>query len=79
MAFVKILLITIVFLALAFAGIAVKMFFKKDGEFKKQCSTVDPRTGKPLGCSCGGKGDGSCRNEDEETVSKIEIQPLQVD
>ena len=79
MIFIKILLITIVFLALAFAGFAVKMFFKKDGEFKKECSTVDPRTGQPLGCSCGGNGDGSCRNEDEETSSKIKIQPLQVD
>jgi hypothetical protein len=79
MIFIKILLITVVFLALAFAGFAVKMFFKKDGEFKKQCSTVDPKTGQPLGCSCGGKGDGSCRNEDEETSSKIKIQPLQVD
>lgn len=79
MIFIKILLITIVFLALAFAGFAIKMFFKKGGEFKKQCSTVDPRTGQPLGCSCGGNGDGSCRNEDEEASSKIETQPLQVD
>ncbi len=79
MVFIKILLITVVFLALAFAGFAIKMFFKKDGEFKKQCSTVDPKTGQPLGCSCGGNGDGSCRNEDEETSSEIKIQPLQVD
>ena len=79
MIFIKILLITIIFMALAFAGFAVKMFFKKDGEFKKQCSTVDPKTGQPLGCSCGGNGDGSCRNEDEETSSKIKIKPLQVD
>jgi hypothetical protein len=79
MIFIKILLITIVFLALAFAGFAIKIFFKKGGEFKKQCSTVDPKTGQPLGCSCGGNGDGSCRNEDEETSSKIKIQPLQVD
>lgn len=76
MIFLKILLITIVFLALAFAGFAVKMFFKKGGEFKKQCSTVDPETGQPLGCSCGGSGDGSCRNEEEKTPSKFNIEVL---
>ena len=79
MIFIKILVITIVFLALAFAGFAVKMFFKRGGEFKIQCSTVDPRTGQPLGCSCSGNGDGSCRNEDDESSSKISIKPLQVD
>jgi len=79
MTFIKILLIAIIFMALAFAGFAVKMFFKKDGEFKKQCSTVDPKTGQPLGCSCGGNGDGSCRNEDENATSKIKIEPLQAD
>jgi len=76
--FLKILLITIVFMALAFAGFAVKMFFKKDGEFKKSCSSVHPKTGERLGCACGGDGDGSCQNK--ETVdTKIKIQPLQVD
>jgi len=79
MAFIKILLITVVFLALAFAGFAVKMFFKKDGEFKKQCSTVDPKTGRSLGCSCGGTGDGSCHNDEKEDTAKIDVQPLQVD
>ncbi len=51
-----------VFLALAFMGIGIKMFLKKGGEFKKQCSTKDPKTGKSLGCSCGG-GESSCHND----------------
>jgi hypothetical protein len=76
--FLKILLITIVFLALAFAGFAVKMFFKKDGEFKKSCSSVHPKTGERLGCVCAGQGDGSCENKDPKET-KIDIQPLQVD
>jgi len=63
----KLLLLSIVIMAIVFAGLAIKMFFKKDGEFKKQCSTVDPDTGKNLGCSCvGAPGDGSCRSDDEE-------------
>ena len=68
-------------MALAFAGFAVKMFFKKDGEFKKQCSTVDPHTGKNLGCSCvGAPGDGSCRNdkEDEKPSAFVEVQELKM-
>ena len=76
--FLKILLITIVFLALAFAGFAIKMFFKKDGEFKKSCSSVHPKTGERLGCVCGGEGDGSCENKNTKDI-KIEIKPLQVD
>lgn len=46
--FLKILLLTVIVLGIAFAAIAIKMFVKKDGEFKKQCSTIDPDTGKTL-------------------------------
>lgn len=38
------------------------MFVKKDGEFKKSCSTVNPDTGERVGCSCGG-GSNSCHND----------------
>ncbi len=65
--YLKLLLITIVLMAVAFLALGIKMFIKKDGEFKKQCSTVDPHTGKNLGCSCeGAPGDGSCRNDKDE-------------
>lgn len=86
--YLKLLLLTIVILAIAFAGIAIKMFFKKDGEFKKQCSTLDPQTGKSLGCSCeGAPSDGSCRNDDEDEEHNhkhtspvlAQIKDLQVD
>ena len=60
----KVIIITAILLALAIAGIAIKMFLKKDGEFKKQCSSVDPETGERFGCTCG-KDDGGemCENE----------------
>ncbi len=64
-------------MALAFAGFAIKMFLKKDGEFKKQCSSVHPKTGERLGCVCSEKGDGSCHNEEEDTVSRIQVQTLE--
>jgi hypothetical protein len=63
---VKLIIISIVLLGLAVAGIAVKMLLTKDGEFKKSCSSVDPNTGERLGCSCGGEKQGSCRNNEIE-------------
>ncbi len=61
-------------MGLAFAGFAVKMFFKKDGEFKKSCSSIDPTTGKYLGCSCGKSDEGtSCENKKRFTIKTVEI------
>ena len=34
-------------------GLGVKMLFKKHGEFKRHCSSMDPYTGKAAGCVCG--------------------------
>lgn len=60
--FLKIILLTIVIVGLAFAGIAIKMFVQKNGEFKKQCSSVDAH-GNRMGCGCGGGG--SCERSDK--------------
>lgn len=61
---VKVILISVVLVALAIAGIAIKMFLKKGGEFKKQCSSVDPDTGERFGCTCGKSDDGTnCENK----------------
>ncbi|PID94148.1 MAG: membrane or secreted protein [Bacteroidetes bacterium] len=57
----KAVLITILLLSLAVGGIAIKMFVKKGGEFKKSCSTIDPNTGERVGCTCGGETD-TCKN-----------------
>ena len=70
--FLKILIITVIFIGIVFAAIAIKMFVKKGGEFKKQCSTVDPATGKKIGCTCGGTEKGNaCHNKSEEAGSQI--------
>ena len=47
--------ITVAILLLCFIFIGIKMFIKKNGEFKKQCSTVDPMTGERHGCTCQSK------------------------
>jgi len=58
----KLIIVAIVLLSIAFAGIAIKLFFIKGSEFRKSCSSVDPQTGQQLGCSCGGEESTSCEN-----------------
>jgi hypothetical protein len=48
----ELLIITIVLLALAFAGIAIKIWAKKDGEFAGTCASQSPylnKSGEPCG------------------------------
>ena len=59
----ELLIITIVILGLGIAGIAIKMFVKKDGEFQKSCGSVDPGTGQRTSCSCGKSTDEMCHNK----------------
>jgi hypothetical protein len=59
--YLKLILLSIIIVGLAFAGIAIKMFVLKNGEFKKQCSSVDAN-GQKLGCGCGG-GESSCERK----------------
>ncbi len=64
-----VILLAIVLVAIAFVGIAIKMFFIKGAEFKKTCgSSVDPKTGKPMACSCSSKTEGEvsqCDNSEK--------------
>jgi hypothetical protein len=48
----KLLLITILLLGLAIAGIAIKIWAKKDGEFAGTCASQNPMLNKE-GESCG--------------------------
>lgn len=61
----KLALITIGLLALAFAGIAVKLIFKKNGEFAGTCASKNPmlnEEGQP--CSfCGAQPGDKCEGE----------------
>ncbi len=60
---VKVILLSVGLIAIAVAAIAIKMFVKKDGEFKKACSSVNPDTGKRIGCTCGNADGGkACEN-----------------
>ena len=56
--FLLILVPALVIMAVVFAGIGIKMLVKKDGQFERKCAhSLDP----DAKCTCGGKGDGSCK------------------
>ncbi|MFI8378634.1 membrane or secreted protein [Leeuwenhoekiella sp. NPDC079379] len=56
----KLLLITLVLLGLAFAGIAIKIWAKKDGKFAGTCASQNPFLNK------GGEACGMCGKMPEE-------------
>lgn len=62
----KIILIAIGLLAFGFAGIAIKIWGKKGGEFNGTCASNNPvfnKEGEP--CSfCGARPDEKCQKED---------------
>lgn len=60
----KLVLITIALLSLAFAGIAVKILLKKNGKFAGTCASNNPlinEEGAPCGL-CGAQPDEKCKN-----------------
>ncbi|MBP8849509.1 MAG: hypothetical protein KBG80_03035 [Breznakibacter sp.] len=61
MQFTVLLLLAVVLVGISIMSIAIKMFFSK-GDFKKQCSSVDPTTGRRIGCNCENKEE-SCHNK----------------
>jgi hypothetical protein len=71
--FIKLFLLSMVILGVAFVGFAIKMFFIKGGQFKKQCSSsiTDPKTGKKLACAHDYSGD-SCHTSN--LVEEINYQ-----
>jgi len=62
----KLIVISAVLLGIGFAGIAIKIWAKKDGEFEGTCSGKNVRL-KAEGISCGCGGSGSCENDPTHT------------
>ena len=64
----KLILVTIGFLAIGFAGIAVKILFKKNGEFAGTCASKNPvlnKEGEPCGL-CGAQPGDKCESDEKE-------------
>ena len=62
----KLVLLTIGLLALAFAGIAIKIWAKKDGKFAGTCASQNPvLNSEGESCSvCGARPEEMCKSED---------------
>ncbi len=62
----KLALLTIGLLGLGFAGIAIKIWAKKDGKFAGTCASQSPVLNQEgESCSiCGARPDEMCKNED---------------
>lgn len=62
----KLVLLSVILLALAFAGIAIKILLKKDGKFAGTCASQSPflnKEGEP--CSfCGASPNEKCKKEE---------------
>ncbi len=61
----KMFLITTGMIAIAFAGIAIKILIKRNGKFSGTCASQNPhlnKEGEPCGY-CGKSADENCRNE----------------
>lgn len=69
----KLLILSIVLLGLGFAGIAIKIWAKKDGEFDGTCAGSNVRM-KAEGITCGCGNEGSCNtnldNKESEQAAK---------
>ncbi|MCT4665962.1 MAG: membrane or secreted protein [Flavobacteriales bacterium] len=59
-----VVLITILFLGMAFAGIGIKLLVKKDGKFSGTCASQNPHLNKEgESCSfCGADPEQKCKN-----------------
>ena len=62
----KLIIVSVVLLALAFAGIAIKILFKKDGQFAGTCASNNPMlTEAGASCGmCGARPEEQCQKED---------------
>ncbi len=71
----KLFLITLILIGAAVAAIAIKMFLKKNGEFKKYCATIEFENGEKIGCVCTSQKHEDCKyyalhHPEEYTKSK---------
>ena len=68
----KVVLLSVGLIGISFAGIAIKLLLKKDGEFAGTCASNNPMFQDDSGsCSlCGARPSEQCLNEDEEASKK---------
>jgi|TARA_Y100000385_G_C12913409_1_gene559309 hypothetical protein len=67
----KSIILSIILLAICFAGIAIKIIFKKNGEFSGTCASNNPMLNKEgESCSfCGASPDEKCKKPIEQSIA----------
>ena len=75
--FLATLLLAITFLGIGFAGIAIKIWAKKDGEFAGTCASNSPFLNEEgEACSlCGPLPDQKCKSEDNTSLTTKKEEP----
>jgi rRNA maturation endonuclease Nob1 len=66
----KIVLLAIGFMAIAFAGIAIKLLVKKNGKFEGTCASNNPllnKEGEACGL-CGASPEEKCKSDDKQAA-----------
>jgi hypothetical protein len=58
----NLLLVPVVFFALAFIGLAIRLFVIRFGRYRRFCDNIDLETGQKIGCTCGGHRTTPCQN-----------------
>lgn len=71
----KLLLLSIILLGLGFAGIAIKIWAKKDGEFDGTCAGKNVRL-KAEGITCGCGKEGSCSTNLDNKEAELSAKSI---
>ena len=72
----KLILITIGLLLFAFAGLAIKIWGKKDGQFDGTCAGSNAKL-RARGITCGCGSEGGCGTKlDAEPIPKIQVKKI---
>ncbi|MBI9034023.1 MAG: hypothetical protein JEZ03_06110 [Bacteroidales bacterium] len=81
MMILKLMLVSIVLVAIAFLAINIKMFVKKGGMFTKSCSSVETDDGKKVGCTCSSSSSADhtkCENYETHHGNQIRIKDIKI-
>ena len=74
---IKLLLLSAAILGLSLAGLAIKIWAKKDGEFEGTCASKNVKLkAQGISCTCGGEG--ACHNEEKNEAHEHEEQEQRV-
>lgn len=71
----QLILLSVILIAFAFLALAVKMFFKKGGQFTKTCASIDEK-GQKIPCICKDAGPDKCENYDEHHKQRENLDDM---